>query len=324
MEPSSPRCTGTLPASDTVVSHHALGAGLASRAALPVLLPILLSLAVPPAPMCGATGADQSKADGEALVAALFADDALAAWHAERKLVAMGDRAVPALTRRAQADDAGLPGRLTAVECLGRIGTPAAADALIDQLRTEKHLAVRGQICMQLGRAGAARAVPVIAAWLQDIGPRSLNDVRGPKEVQPSTCYARHVEALAMIGDDEAIGVLEAFEKRIPRGVGFGGFLSNFVLGAVGEALEELRDLRAFRQAVRKHPGLEAKIAPLLEHFRTDGLARFRLHDDKVVRGTAEGKAILQRLTAHPDAATAAGAKALLAVYDRLERQVAP
>lgn len=289
------------------------------RTVLPALLAALL------VPLLGAGGQGPQTPPPprpENLAHDLFADGAAASRQAERQLAAMGDRAVPVLAGHAASGGA-LVGRLTAVELLGRIATPGAINSLIDLLRREKHLAVRGQICMQLGRSEQPEAVPVIAAWLeQNITKRSLADVPGPKECQPSTCYIRHVEALAMIGDDRAIDVLEAFAKRVPGGVGYGGFVSNFVSGAVAEALEDLRDRQAFRQAVRRVPGLEQEIAPLLKYFREDALARFRLHRDEVVRGTAEGKRVLEHLAAHADAATARAARELLGVYDRLERQV--
>ncbi len=183
----------------------------------------------------------------------------------------------------------------------------------------KKSLAVRGQLCMQLGYAREPRALPVIADWLKDVGPRSLDDVPGPKEVQASTCYLRHIEALAMIGDERAIAVLEEFGRRIPRNIGVGGFLTAFVEGGVREALADLRDKAAFRAAVAGQAGLEQRIAPLFVHFRADPLARFRLHEDEVVRRTPAGRAVLERLAGGSDPALSAAARELLGAWEKLK-----
>lgn len=255
--------------------------------------------------------------DPARLAAQLGGADALAEIQATQRLVQLGDGAVAALAHKAASAEPH-PGRLIAVEALGRLGTPAARAALLQQLQDEKHLAVRGQICMQLGYLREKRAIPLIAQWLQTIGPRALDDVPGPKEVLPSTCYSRHIEALGMIGDESAIPILEDFAKKIPKGIGFGGFISTFVAGAVREAIEDIQDQSAFWKAVRKHPALEEKLAALFAHLRTDNLARLRLHEDPIIRHTPQGKLILQRLATHADPALAASAKALLEQWDSL------
>jgi hypothetical protein len=128
------------------------------------------------------------------------------------------------------------------------------------------------------------------------------------------------VEALGMIADERAIPMLEAFEKKIPQGIGYGGFLSNFLGGAVKETLADLKVQTSFWAAVRRHPGLEEKVAPVFEHLRADPVARFRMQEDEVIRGTEEGRAVLAHLAAGDDAVAAAGAKALLANFDELGR----
>jgi len=253
------------------------------------------------------------------LVKYLSGDNAVAEWNASRKLVALGDVAVPAV-----AQLAGSPGplaaRLLAVEILSDIGTKTAMDALLDLLNKEKNLAVRSQICMQLGYVQEMRAIPIIAEWLRGIGPKSLNDVRGPKEVQPSTCYIRHIEALSMIGDESAIPILEEFKKNIPKNIGYGGFVTNFVTGSVNQALADIKDNAAFWKAVGQHPGLAEKITPIFGHFRTNNVAKFRHYESEVVRGTKWGKGILQGLTKQADSKLAKAAKTLLDKYVDLER----
>jgi len=247
------------------------------------------------------------------LIGALSAPDALAEWRASRDLVQRGDQAVPALAKLAGAPGP-LPPRLLSVELLGEIGTKGATDALITLLETErKALAVRGQVCMQLGYSRVQRAAPVIAEWLKTIGPRALHDVRGPKEVQPTTCYIRHLEALGMIGDARTIPAVEAFRTQIPKGVGYGGFLTRMATGATDHALEHLRAFAAFRKAVGRHPGLQKQIHPLFEHLRADPVARVRFYTGDVVSLSERGKEVLGVLARHSDAAVAAGAKALLA-----------
>ena len=186
-----------------------------------------------------ASGGETSDISGA--IAAVRGPNALAEWHGGRALVAAGDAAVPALEKLA-----GPPGplapRLIAVELLGEIGSKAAMDALTGILKGEKVLAVRGQICMQLGKAREKRAVPVLCEWLKTIGPRALNDRGAPKESEPSTCYARHLEALGVIGDERAIPAIEEFLKGIPKGVGYGGFISNFVLQAAQEAIQDIKN----------------------------------------------------------------------------------
>lgn len=248
------------------------------------------------------------------LVQNLSGPNALAEFQASRALVAKGDEAVPALARLA-----GSPGRLAprlvAVELIGEIGTDAAREALLGLLTTErKNLAVRGQVCVQLGYLRERKAVPLIAEWLRGIGPRSLHDVRGPKEVQPSTCYIRHIEALAMIGDEAGLAILEEFKQKIPQNVGWHGFLTNFVTGAVTSSLEDLKDKAEFWKAVREHPGLEQKIAPLFDYLHANRVAKFRLHESEIVRGTEQGQTILRELAKHSDPRVAAAAKAAMGV----------
>jgi len=248
------------------------------------------------------------------LIEALRGDNAIAEWKASRKLVELGDVAVPAVGQLAGSPGPLAP-RLVAVELLGEIGTKTATEALLDLLKKEKNLAIRGQICTQLGYSREKRAIPIIAEWLAGIGPRALNDVRGPKEVQPSTCYIRHVEALGMIGDESAVPILEEFKKNIPQNIGYGGFVTNFVTGAVNETLADIRDKAAFWQAVGQHPELAEKISPLFRYFRTNNVAKFRHYESEVLRGTEQGKHILQRLTKHADSKLATAAKALLDKY---------
>jgi len=171
---------------------------------------------------------------------------------------------------------------------------------------------------MQIGSTRDTRAIPIIAEWLKTISPKALDDVPGPKEIQPSTCYIRHVEALGAIGDETAIPILEQFARSIPPNIGYGGFISNFLKGAVDETLDDLRDRQAFWMAVRKQPGLEEKIGPLFVHLWADPLARLRLHEDEVIRRTDQGKAVLERLAKHKDPALAAAAEALLDKFDSL------
>jgi hypothetical protein len=248
----------------------------------------------------------------------LAGPDALAEFRASRRLVEIGGPAVADLARLAGDAGASLPARLIAVELLGRIATPAARDGLLERLKVEKNLALRGQLCMQLGPLREARAIPVIERWLDAIGPNSLNDIGGqPKESQPGTCYIRHIEALGQIGDERAIPILDAFRKKIPQGIGYGGFLTHFVTGAVDETVADLKVEAAFRARVRQTPGLEAQTDLLFAHFRADPLARFRLYEDEIIRGTDSGRAILARLAGGDDARLAAAAKALLAHYSR-------
>ena len=254
------------------------------------------------------------------LIDALKGESAVAEWHASQKLMELDDAAVPAVAQLASTPGRLAP-RLVAVEVLGGIGTEAAMDALLDLLRQEKDLAVRGQICMQLGYKREKRAIPVIAEWLAGIGPRSLDDVPGPKEVQPSTCYIRHAEALGMIGDDSAVPILKEFREKIPQNIGYGGFITNSLTAAVDYALEDIEDNSAFWRAVGMHDGLAGKIAPVFRYFQSSSLARFQLHESEVVRRTKEGKAILQRLTKRNDPELAAAAKALLQKYDDLAIQ---
>ena len=264
------------------------------------------------APLCprAASGAD-------GLIAALTGPNAHAEYVASQKLVAMGDAAVPALTKLVRTGR-NVPPRLVAVELLGKIGTIPARDALIALLKAEKNLAVRSQLCMQLGALRESRAVPVLAAWLETIGPRAIHDVRGPKEVQPSTCYIRHLEALTMIGDPAVIPDIEAFKKRIPQRVGYGGFLTHFVTRGADDAIAALRERAAFLKAVRAHPGLAKAAKLLFDHLHTDRVARFRQHADEIVRGTAQGRKILERLSGRKDKRLAASAKALLAKFGAL------
>jgi len=262
-----------------------------------------------------ALGAEATRPNTAQLVKQLAGPNALAEWRAGRKLVAQGDAAVPALEQLAGSTGPLAP-RLVAVELLGEIATPKARDALVALLAKErKALAVRGQLCMQLGYLREARAIPAIAEWLGAIGPRSLHDVRAPKEALPSTVYARHAEALGMIGDPRAIPILETFAKKLPKGVGYGGFISNFVAGAAQSAIADLKENAAFWEAVRKQPGLEAKLAPLFDHFRTDRVAAFRHHEREVVGGTPQGRTILRDLAASPNSPLADAAKALLTHY---------
>ena len=263
------------------------------------------------------TGGADSNVEVSQLVEALGGDSAMAEWNASRRLIELGDVAVPAVAQLASASGRLAP-RLIAVEVLGRIVTKAAMDALLGSLKAEKNLAVRSQICVQLGYARERRAIPIIAEWLVGIGPKSLNDVRGPKEVQPSTCYIRHVEALGMMGHDSAIPILEEFRKKIPQNIGYGGFVTNFVTGAVDQALADIKDNVAFWEAVEKHDGLAERIAPVFRHFQSSDLSKYRFHESEVVRRTEAGKVILQELTKHTDPELATAAKALLDKYDDL------
>ena len=178
--------------------------------------------------------------DIQGAIAAIRGPNALAEWHGGRTLVAAGDAAVPALEKLAGAPGPLAP-RLIAVELLGEIGSRAAMNALIGTLEGEKDLTVRGQICMQLGKAREKRAVPVLCEWLKTIRPGALNDRGAPKESEPSTCYCRHLEALGMIGDEQAIPAIEEFLRQIPRS-GAVGFLANFVTGAAQGAIQDIRD----------------------------------------------------------------------------------
>ena len=246
------------------------------------------------------------------LVRALSGPDAAAEWQASRKLVAMGGAAVPALNE--VVGTAGpLQPRLVAAELLGEIGTKPATDALLELLANEKRdLAVRSQIVTQLGYMREKRAVPLIAEWFKEVGPRAIHDVPGPKEEQPSTCYIRHAEALALIGDERGLAILEEFKKKIPQNVGWHGFLTNFVTGAVTNSLEELKEKVAFWTEVRKRRGLEEKSGPLFEHFHSSRVAKFRLHESEVIRRTERGKEIVRELSQQQDRALAQAARALL------------
>lgn len=291
------------------------GSGLLHATALLGALGVALALAT------SGKSADDAP-DVAALIRDLSGPDAVAEQAAADALVAAGDRAVPALAALIGNDKADLPPRLIAVEVLGRIGSPPARQSMVAALRDEKHLAVRGQLCMQIGEVREAAAVPVLLDWLKTIGPGKINDTGGPKEVLPATCYIRHIEALAMIGDARAIPALEEFREKVPKGVGYGGFLTNFVTGAANEALGILREKVAFASAIARHPGLDAKIAPLMDFLHADQLARYRMWADQVRRGTDGGREVLAYLAKHDDKQVAAGAAALLAVYDDLRRQM--
>ena len=254
------------------------------------------------------------------LIVALSGPDALAEFHASRALVAKGDEAVPALERLVPMHrDASLPPRMIAVELLGEIATDKARLALIRLLDTETNLAVRGQLCRELGALREERAVPVLTKWLDTIGPDALNDVPGPKEVQPSTCYARHLEALGMIGDERAVGPIQAFDRKVPANVGYGGWLTGMIHQAVQNALDDIRENTSFWQAVRNQPGLEKDITPLMNCLHTDPVASFYNHAGQVKRHTPEGKTVLEDLVRNPDPAVARGAKALLDHYGSLK-----
>ena len=259
-----------------------------------------LAWAFPVAGLCAEPGAAGAGAEVRRAIEALCGPNAVADWQAGRTLVAAGDAATPALEKLAGSPGPLAP-RLVAVELLGEIGSKAAMDALLNLLPREKDLAVRGQICMQLGYAREKRAVPVIGEWLRAAGPRSLDDRGVPKESEPSTCYARHCEALGMIGDESAIPALQEFLKKLSQGIGGGGWIASFVGNAAKEAIQEIQERSAFWKAVREHPGLEEKLGHLFRYLRPGRLTRFGLYDDEIVRGTEEGKAMLQRLTAHRD-----------------------
>ncbi len=234
-----------------------------------------------------------------------------------------GDAPVAPLAQLAADGQAPLRQRLLASELLGRRGGAASAAALVQQLDHEQDLAVRGQLCLWLGRRREAAAVPALLAWLKTIGPQALNDLPGkPKEGQPATCYVRHLEALGLIGDERALPAITEFRRRVPANVGVGGFLSHFVAEAADHALDRIAAQATFRQAVAAVPGLAAAVAPLLVWLRDDPVARLRLSEDDVVRRRPAGKALLERLVAGQvagvDAAVAAGARALLAAWDRL------
>ena len=263
------------------------------------------------------TGPADSNVEISQLVEALGGESAIAEWYASQSLMRLGDAAVPTLAQLVSASGRLAP-RLIAVEVLGKIGTKVAMDALLGDLKTEENLAVRGQICIQLGYAREERAIPIIAQWLAGIGPKSLNDVRGPKEVQPSTCYIRHAEALGMMGNDGAIPILEEFRKKIPQNIGYGGFVTNFVTGAVDQSLADIKDNAAFWKAVEEHDGLTERIAPIFRYFQSNNLSKYRFHESEVVRRTEAGKVILQKLTKHNDSELATAAKSLLHKYDDL------
>ncbi len=273
---------------------------------------------VPAANLFHSSVADSSDGEIFQLIKALSGDNAVAEWKASRKLVELGDVAVPAVAELA-GSPVHLAPRLLAVEVLGEIGTKSAMDALLDLLKRENNLAVRGQLCTQLGYARERRVIPIIAEWLGSIGPKSLNDVRGPKEVQPSTCYIRHVEALGMIDDESAIPILEEFKKNIPQKIGYGGFVTNFVTGAVNQTLADIRDSVVFWKVVGQNPGLAEKIAPLFGYFQTNNVAKFRHYKSEVVRGTEQGKVIILRLTKQTNSKLAMAAKSLLDEYNNLK-----
>jgi len=256
----------------------------------------------------------------EAHLAALRGPDALAEWKARHALAALGDAAVPALKSLA-ADPGPLPPRWLAIELLGQIATPAARDALVGLLAAEKKdLAVRNQLCIVLGVLRERKAVPALSEWLARLGPGALNDVHGPKELQPSTVFVRHLEALEQIGDPSAISAVEKFLDGVKKGAGPGGFITNFVLNAAETALASLKEREAFWAAIRKHPGLEARLAPLFDHLSVDPVARFRFHESDVLRRGEQGRALLRRLGSCDKPAIAAAAKALLEKYDGLAR----
>jgi len=242
--------------------------------------------------------------------AALSGPNALAEWKAFSALVEAGDQAVPALLKLATTDGPLQP-RLMAMDALREIGTDSARRALMDILRTEhKDLAVRCQACIHLGALRERRAIPLLAAWLDTVGPRSLHDVRGPKEAQPSTCYLRHVEALSQICDPSAIPAIERFQKRMPKGVGYGGFLSNFVLRGVEGALANLRAKEVF---LRRVSGKEGALKPLFSHVRTDPVSRYRLHEALIIRGGHEADMLLRVFAGNETADFANAARVLLA-----------
>jgi HEAT repeat protein len=254
-------------------------------------------------------------AEVAALIRELGGRDAGAEHRASRRLAALGAAAVPALAGVA-ATGSVYVARMAAVELLGQTGTTAALERMIEQLRTERNLAVRGQICIQLGYARDPRAVAVLCEWLKTIGPSALNDVRGAKEVQPSTCYLRHLEALGMIGDEQAVPAIEEFARRLPRNVGHGGFITSFVEEGIRDALNRIRTQSAFWRSVRRRPGLAERVGPLFAYLHGDPVARFRLHADDVVGRTAAGRTLLVELRRHPDAAIADAAAELLGLSD--------
>lgn len=272
----------------------------------------LVGAALALAGLCGQARAAGPNPEAARLVKVLAGLDAAAENEASQKLVALGEAAVPALAQLAGAPGPLAP-RLLAVERLGDIRTPAALDALVATLKAEKDPAVRGQICMQLGTARHKAAVSVIADGLRAMAAGSLADVHGPKEVQASTVFIRHVEALEMICDGAAIPILEELAPQVPK-IAPEGFLRNFVAEAVKQAIQNLREDAAFWNEVRTHAGLEEKLGPLFAHLRASPLARLRIWEDEIVRHTAEGRRVLQRLAPHADPKVAAGAKALLEV----------
>jgi HEAT repeat protein len=277
----------------------------------------MLVLVASPSRAAPAARGDSPEAQLSQWVNDLAGPDAVADARAAQNILKVGDPAVAPLAQLA-ANGQSLAPRLIAIELLGQIATPRAIDVLLQLLAQEKNLAVRGQVCIQLGYARERRALPIITQWLQTIGPKALDDVPGPKEAQPSTCYIRHIEALGMIGDERAVPILQQFIAKIPPGIGYGGFVSNFVKQAAQEAIEEIREQAVFWAAVRGQPGLEQKIAPLFAHIRRDRLARFRLHEDQIIRRTEQAKSILQLLSSHPDPAVSSAAKNLLAQWQTL------
>jgi len=116
-------------------------------------------------------------ADVEALLAKLEKRESPEATMAE--IVAAGEAAVPAVLQRAKRADADGTRWMQAMcaECLGRIGSEKAVDALLELGRARLELV---SVCYGLEQAKAARAIPV----LREISQQEL----APVEREALTC----------------------------------------------------------------------------------------------------------------------------------------
>jgi hypothetical protein len=253
----------------------------------------------------------------DALVAALDGEDAVARFLAEEKLVAAGDRALPALARVA-ASPGYSPGRRYAINVLAHIGGPEAIRILLRILEGEPDVMARAWVCRHFGRMGVREAVPVIGKWLLTIRGKPMDFGGGdrygnPRVATKSYAWALHAHALREIGSEEAIPLLETMLEK-PHG-GRGG---RQVTRAYGDALAELKREAAFWAAVRRVPGLDAHAKLLFDWSRGDTLARIRLYRDKITRSGLEGRWVLEGLGRHHDEPVRRAAAALLQAYDRL------
>jgi len=137
---------------------------------------LLLALTIASVALPSLAWAADADPQVQELIQALCGPDAAAEWAASRKLLDLGDGVVMALAQLAGSPGP-LPSRLVAIELLGQIGTAQAVDALLGLLPKEKDLALRGQLCMQIGSTRDTRAIPIIAEWLKTISPKALDDV---------------------------------------------------------------------------------------------------------------------------------------------------